>query len=379
MTNLINQLKKNYQIVVITVALIFAAVLVFYSKPHQSKQSTNSEPAQEITQIKNTSNLLDQVKLYKQLIDRVGAAQAQEDLLRSGLPFTGQTHLLNHTVGEYLYKTKGVSGLSECKEYFLASCYHGFILDAIADGGIPQVVKVMQACKPQGAAVYPQCAHAVGHGFLTYIDYKNIPQALGMCEQMQQQISDFPLFNCEDGVFMENIWGVHDGEPSPNRWVKDSDHFYPCDDKRIESKYLLACWSNQPSLAYQQFHGDIAAVGKLCATVTPANLEEMCFNGLSRQIHPIAAGDIDKTFELCGLLDGKWKNYCIVINDQASFAVGDRSLPFAICSRIDASDKDRCFQGLIGMISVYAKSSDDRTQLCAQIADETWRQRCLGR
>jgi hypothetical protein len=177
---------------------------------------------------------------------------------------------------------------------------------------------------------------------------------------------------------MENIWGVHDGTPSPDRWVKDSDHIYPCDDKRIDTKYLLGCWSNQPSLMYQQFHGDLKKVADQCAKVKPDNFMEMCYNGLSRQIHPIAAGNLDQTFNLCGLLGGRWTDYCIVINDNAAFSVGDRSLPFAICARIDDVSRDNCYQGLIGEINVYSKSSAEHTELCNKINDETWRNRCLS-
>lgn len=373
-------LKLTGRGILTALILIAAAILLFSSKfplriaPPKQTQG----PPQEITQIKVTQDLKQQVVLYKKLIDRVGPVAAQDDLEVSGLPFTGQTHLLNHTVGEYLYQKEGVSGLKDCREYFLASCYHGFILNAIAVGGIPEVVKVMETCKQEGInTVYPQCAHAVGHGFLAFIGYKNLTKALTMCDSMTQNIADFPSFNCQDGVFMENIWALHDGNgPSPDRWVKDSDPVYPCDDKRIDSKYLLACWSNQPSLMYQQFRGDLKKVADQCAKITPANLEDMCYNGLSRQIHPIAAGSLDKTFQLCSLLGGQWTDYCININDTASFSVGDRSLPFAICEKIDAAGKDQCYQGLVGMINAYAKSPDEHSSWCDKVTDSTWQERC---
>lgn len=48
----------------------------------------------EINQIKLTKNITEQSKILKTLLERVGAEATQESLLRSGLPFTGQTHLL---------------------------------------------------------------------------------------------------------------------------------------------------------------------------------------------------------------------------------------------------------------------------------------------
>lgn len=359
---------------ILTICLLLAATMLFVLSTKE-KKPTEIVSADEIVKIKNTTSLIDQAKLYTHLIERVGPVQAQDDLLRSGLPFTGQTHLLNHTVGDYLYKKFGAEGLSQCREYFLASCYHGFVLNAIGSGGIPEVAKVMQSCKLD-RAVYPQCAHAVGHGFLTYVGYKNLTDALKECDQMPESVPDFPLFNCYDGIFMENIWAVHeDGKPSPDRWVKESDPFYPCNDKRIAQKYLLGCWSNQPALMYQLFHTDIKKVSEHCAKVPAADLKEMCYNGLSRQIHPITQGNLDKTFELCGLL-GEKTNYCINTIAQSAFGVGDRTLPFQICNRIDAQAKESCYSAIIYSARAYSKSSSELAGWCAKIEDETWKQRC---
>ncbi len=331
----------------------------------------------EIAQIKHSSNLLEQVKFYKQLIRRVGPGQAQEDLYRSGLPFTGETHLLNHEVGDYLYEKYGVTGLSKCKEYFLASCGHGFIIHAIQHGGVPEVSRVLEACRPLGLPVFQQCAHAVGHGFLAFSGYKNLTQALKMCDKVQTTVSDFPLFNCHDGVFMENIWAVHEGgEPSPDRWIKDSDPVYPCDDPRINTKYLTACWSNQSSTMYRLFRGDIQKIGEQCGQLTQIDLLYMCYNGLSRQIHPIAAGSLDQTFKLCGQLSGTWVDYCISTNATASFSVGDRTLPFQICDRIDQNGKNQCYSGLVAQIGAYAKIREDRSSWCAKIKDQAWKDQC---
>lgn len=370
---------RNRPFLIVAILLV-AAAMFFSSNFDLKKNGSGSVPGgDEIERIKSTTNLAEQAVLYKKLIERVGVAQAQEDLVRSGMPFTGQTHLLNHTAGDYLYEKFGVTGLTQCKEYFLASCYHGFILNAIATGGIPEVARVMEACRNQDVyTVFPQCSHAVGHGFLAYIGYKNLTRALTMCDDMVNSVSGFPTFNCHDGVFMENIWAVHDGSPSSDRWVKDTDPVYPCNDPRINEKYLLACWSNQPSLMYQQFHGDIRKVGDQCGKIKQTNLMEMCYNGLSRQIHPIAGGNIDKTFDLCGQLGGKWVDFCIIVNETASFSVGDRSLPFAICQRINAESRDSCYQGLVGMINIYAKSSAEQTDWCNKIDNQTWRERCLA-
>jgi hypothetical protein len=343
-----------------------------------SYQKPLSVGGNEIEEIKQNHNLADRVKSYRALIGRVGPVQAQEDLLHSGLPFDGETHLLNHTVGDYLYQTLGDKGLSLCKEYFLASCYHGFLLDVIGIGGVNEVAKVLEDCKLQGPGVYPQCSHAVGHGFLTFVGYANVTKALDLCREMTDKIADFPKFNCEDGVFMENIWAVHEGTPSPERWVKATDPVYPCDDSRIDNEFLLACWSNQPSLMYQQFQGDVGKIGAECLKITATDLQEMCFNGLARQIHPITQGSLEQTFALCGQMPKGWVDYCSNTISNAAFSVGDRNLPFDICNKQTETGKLSCFQQLISNIRYYAQTSADKKEWCSRVGDVSWREQCLA-
>lgn len=328
-----------------------------------------------VAKIVSTHKLDDQVKLYRQLIGKVGPEKAQEKLLHSGLPFTGQTHLLNHTVGDYLYEEYGPAGLVKCKDYFLSSCYHGFVLRTIANGGMAEVAKTFEECRKGGQTVLSQCSHAVGHGFLANAGYKNLTEALKTCDEAVQNISQFPAFNCYDGVFMENIWAVHeDGSPSPDRWVNKNDSFYPCDDPRIDKKYQLGCWSNQPALMYQLFDRDIKRVGQECAEVSDTENKRMCFNGLSRQIHPLTAGKTDLVFKLCSLLPTEWNNYCVVVNAQSYFGVGDRELPFSICNNVSKSAQDECYKSIVGSIGAYG---EDTQKLCPKIEDQSWREMCL--
>lgn len=360
-------------LITFVVAVVAVTGWLLVSRIHLARANT------EIAQIKATTDLKVQTELYKKLMIREGAVQAQEDLYHSGLPFTGQTHLLNHEAGEWLYETYGAAGLSQCKEYFLASCYHGFVLDAIGDGGMPKVAEVMDACRKNGPAVFAQCTHAVGHGFLAFKDYKDLVGALKLCDEMQKTITDMPSFSCYDGVFMENIWGVHDdGKPSPYRWVKDNDPLYPCDDKRIDPKYLLGCWSNQPSLMFQQSRGDLAKVGQECLAVKQTDLQKMCFNGLSRQINPLTDGSAAKVFQLCNFLPTPWNNYCVTINANAYYSVGDRVVPFEICNQATEPTRTDCYNNLAGIIKYSSKTPAEAQSLCKKIEDPTWQSRCLS-
>jgi len=347
------------------------------NKTRETIAGYNKQMPSEIQKIKANDNLDEQTKFYKKLIERVGVEQAQEYLYRSGLPFTGQTHLLNHVSGDYLYETYGAGGLVKCKDYFLSSCYHGFILHAIGSDGIDSIDEIINECKKFGVTVVSQCSHALGHGFLVWVGYPNLLKALELCDKMEDKIDDFPVYNCRDGVFMENIWGVHEGKPSPDRWVKDDDHFYPCNDSRINPNHLDGCWSNQPTLMYQMFKGDLKKVGEECLKVKDSNHQKTCFNGLARQIHPLTKGDVDTAFSLCSLLPIDWVSYCVTTIALSDFSVGGRDLPFEICAKIDESEKERCYYGLYGVMSVYSKTNEEYREFCKNISEESWWQKCV--
>ena len=346
----------------------------------------HKEPAvssgNEIAQILATEDLKTRVKLYRALIERVGPVQAQEDLLNSGLPFTGETHLLNHTVGDYIYEMHGLEGITMCRNYFLESCYHGLLLHVIggdAAKDLQDIKTIMSHCDAAGPTVAVQCAHGIGHGYVA-VSYANLDRGLKQCTILGEKIENFPVFNCLDGAFMENIWAVHEGEPSPDRWVKDGDDFYPCNDARLQLPgYAEACWSNQPSLLYQRYSADLSKVGSICQTVTPDRLRETCYNGLSRQIHPLTENKIDRVFSLCSQLSEEWHGYCRTTIVGAAFSVGDRKLPYDMCLKETGADKDNCYAMLIGSIRGSRTDTAEIRRLCTRIpeTDQTPRLQCL--
>jgi len=375
-----NSPKNKLSFVRLSLLLLSGAVGIGIFLSSDRSESTESHVENlEIQSIQATRNLDERIQWYSKLIERVGPTEAQEQLLYSGLPFDGETHLLNHTVGDFLYEAYGVGGLVYCKDYFLASCYHGFILHAIGVAGMAEVDKTIRKCEEGGITVMTQCAHATGHGFLAWIGYANLPAALEECDMVVQRIPEFLVYNCHDGVFMENIWGTHDGEPSPDRWVNPEDILYPCNDPRIAEQYVNACWSNQAQLMFQLFEGDVQKVGAECVKLQNSTYQKTCFNSLARQIHPVIQGDRDTAFELCGLMPNDWIHYCISTVAVSEFSVGGRDLPFEICAGIDSSGKESCYPTLFGIMQVYTNTPEEYTQLCEKIQEDLWKDKCLNR
>ena len=350
-------------------------ILLFNKQTPVHTKSQNIGKPPEITAMLSAQNNVDeQTKLYRKLIERLGPEQAQEELLHSGLPFNGQTHLVNHAAGDYLFEKYGSSGLIYCKDYFLSSCYHGFVLRVIGASGLDGLDQVIDICSSKGPALMTQCAHAIGHGLLVWFDYPNLVESLHACDQIGSKKKAFPLFNCYDGIFMENIWGVHEGKPSPKRWINADDIIYPCNDPRIEERYINACWAEQPTIMYQRYDGDVKKVGLECLKLISPQYQTTCFDSLARQIQPTLR-NIDHAFELCSLMPKGWDDKCLLTISTAYFSLGERNIPFEICQRMTGSNKD-CFNNLSGMIAVYATSPSEKKDWCNKITDQTIRQRC---
>lgn len=331
----------------------------------------------EILEILNTNERGLREEFYEKLIERTGPERAQEYLYKSGLPFDGETHLLNHTVGDWLYKKYGNQGLIYCRDYFLSSCYHGFVLNSVAIGGLAALNSVMEICWSKGYHVAIQCSHAIGHGFLTWVGYAHLDRALATCDEFGKLAENFPVYNCYDGAFMENVWAVHtDGKPSKDRWVRERDDVYPCSDKRIGYKYINACWSNQPALLYIRW-GDLARVGRVCERVRDKVHQITCFDGLARQIHSLTDASVEETFRLCNFMPTeKWWSACIASNAKSTFGIGDRELSFKICSGLDVEHQESCFKELVGIISAYAQSFEEKEELCRKIPITNIRLEC---
>ncbi len=377
-----NHITK-YRLVFVLVLIIACSVLFILlgKNDSDSKVKQSSSTGNEIELIKTTTDPDQRAVYYRELIERVGPVEAQELLLRSGLPFTGETHLINHTLGTYLYEKHGIEGISYCRDYFLGSCYHGLLLNVIsgdAEKDKQVVEKIVKHCKDAGPGVLPQCMHGVGHGYVPAVGYSNLFLALEQCDKLAATVQGFEQYNCLDGAFMENIWGVHSGEPSPDRLVKESDLLYPCNDSRMKPHYVNPCWSNQPSLIYQYSQGSIPKVSDVCMGLDQEAAKKTCFDGLARQIHPITENKAEKVFALCNEINSEWQSYCYLTNVNAAFSVGDRKMPFDICPQLEAPAKAECHGNLVSNINYYASSKLQNDEWCNLIKDdEASKSHCL--
>lgn len=363
--------RINGLVVMLLLCAVFVGLFFLYNK--QGKNVDQNE----INTILSTKDRSIRKDAYLHLIKRVGAIKAQEELHTSGVTYDGESHFLNHTVGEYLNLTYGYEGLAQCKEYFSASCYHGFLIDYIGENTTADIAKIMSYCKAQGDGVYFQCSHAMGHGYLAYLGYAQLVQALERCDK-STEITEIDLNACYGGVFMENTWGLHD-ESTTDQWVRKDDLSYPCSDNRLSDKYLESCWDEQPTLIYKYVDEDLSLLIKVCSDLQNKKFQDRCFRGIARLINPMTEGDLIKKIELCRELPEKWTDMCFSLNASTSYGQGDRQIVFQICDYVVyGSNRALCMESLIQSIHSYAIDKQDETDSCKKIIDLVLAERCLN-
>jgi hypothetical protein len=350
------------------VSLVAGKSILTQEKDIMALKSVNTKPlSKEIRHITNSSDITEQAKWYAQLINRIGPEQAQDELEKSGLPLDGKTHLLNHTVGDFLYQKYGEEGIVYCKDYFSSSCYHGIIIGSLSDGKLDNINRMLKACREKGEGYLNNCNHGIGHGFLPWVGYANLTKALDLCDQISTKSVKLDPMACYTGVFMENIWGVHEGAPSPDRWVKGDDMHYPCTDPRIADRYLGACWQQQHTIMYDVFKLSHMQIAEECLKIANNSFQENCFNGLFQSIHGFSRNSADVQFDECGKMPHKWSRSCIISQIFFGIGQGDDKAPFEICSRIANLDKKMCYKNLNYYIS-YFIPGDKRHSWCSKIS-----------
>lgn len=302
----------------------------------------------------------------RRLVERVGVESALEILEHSVLPHTGEGHLVVHQIGFYAYKTYGTESILKCKDYFLYACYHGAIIEAASDQGTEQIARMTDKCKESGSR-YFQCVHAAGHAILAMWNYE-LPSALKTCDDLYEKEAKFPeaLGSCHNGAFMENLFGVHDwgtSEEVKRDWISE-DPYFPCN--AFEEKYQKGCWLNQAARIYQMYGNSVEATVQACAQVANFTYSEWCFDNLSRQIHALTDGKVQKVFELCSYL-GYWRaEKCVNVNAGSFFSVGDAKTAIEVCSKNTPYFASLCFENIFAQASEVLLSAAEKGRVCLQ-------------
>lgn len=304
----------------------------------------------------------------RKLVERVDVEQALEILEHSPLPHTGEGHLAIHQIGFYAYQKYGLESILKCKDYFLYACYHGAIIEAASDQGFEAIAKMTDYCKASSVRHF-QCVHAAGHAILAIWDYPSLPDALKTCDDIYEKDKEFPnaLSSCHNGVFMENLFGVHDwgtGKEAERKWLSE-DPSFPCN--AFDEKYQRGCWLNQGARIYQMYNGDIPKTAQECQKIENPQYVEWCMDNLARQIHPLTNGDITKVFTLCPLVGDAWREHCVSVNAGAYYSVGGRQEAIGVCYNSLPQTKPQCYNLVVNQIISDPIEKSQKETLCQKL------------
>lgn len=372
--------KVKYQLIFIIVLLLVAVLVSSLGSrlpksltPGQANYNDNPE-MKDILGTEQTARLA----ATRKFVERVGVEKSLEILEHSPLPHTGEGHLAIHQIGFYAYQKYGLESILHCKDYFLYACYHGAIIEAASDQGFSAIKAMTDHCKASAVRHF-QCVHAAGHAILAIWDYPNMPDALKTCNDLYEKEKDFPnaLSSCHNGVFMENLFGVHDwgtGKEATREWLSD-DPYFPCN--AFEEKYQRGCWLNQAARIYQMQNGDIQKTAEICQKVKNSQYVEWCMDNLARQIHPLTNGDIARVFSLCPLVGDQWREHCISVNAGSYYSVGGRQEAIAVCQHALPQTKPQCYALVSGQISSDPIDKAQKISLCQQL-ESPFREQCLS-
>lgn len=371
---------KRVKIARVLVLGLVVVVLYFLSKVEFPKNTATTLDWRQIPEMKEIlgDDQTKRLTATRKLVERVDVEQALEILEHSPLPHTGEGHLAIHQIGFYAYKKYGLNSILKCKDYFLYACYHGSIIEAASDQGFEAIAKMTDFCKASPVRHF-QCVHAAGHAILAIWDYPNLPDALKTCDEIYEKDKEFPnaLSSCHNGVFMENLFGVHDwgtGKEAERKWLSE-DPYFPCNG--FPEKYQRGCWLNQAARIYQMNGGDIVKTSQLCQKIKNAEYVTWCMDNLARQIHPLTNGDITKVFTLCPLVGDQWRESCVVVNAGSYYSVGGREQAIAICNQALPQTKGQCYQTVISQIISDPIKSEEKNNLCKKLEPQ-FREQCLA-
>jgi hypothetical protein len=226
-------------------ALVCTAIvtsLVVYARfSNQGANPWSGMPAEETVDYHSAE------AYWKDWLHKNGPAKSAKKLVEIGANLTlNQAHLLAHALGETLFKTEGLSGLSYCPSDFAYGCAHQFVGITLSQYGISSLKEIYAGCVEQVGEGSTGCGHAIGHGITGFFGYSidDLDKSMRACDLLE---SKGPYSKCLSGVFFEHNFrelGLSDAAPSTVRPVTIEGRFKPCDS--LPEGYAQACFRALP-------------------------------------------------------------------------------------------------------------------------------------
>src|SRR5881396_1449778 len=290
-------------------------------------------------------------------------------------------HEFAHGLGIEAYgkSTDIVKTFSACGDGFSSGCRHGVIqayFESREQVTQPEVEALCQPFKSPGESrwVLFQCVHGMGHG-LTMLYAHDLPRALTDCDLLSD---GWDRESCYGGAFMESVINAtaphhpatqlaahshHHMAATTFKALEPADPLYPC--SIMAERYLHACYQMKTSVLLNLNHGDLGDAAKSCERA-PAQVRQVCFQSLGRDITSYTNRDPQKTATMCDKASEPYRPSCYF---GAAKALVDwtatTDAAFAFCRIVGhEAGGPTCFQALGEEIATLLAGLPEREQQC---------------
>jgi hypothetical protein len=345
--------------------------------------------------------------LFTELAQEKGGEVAFDLMKVAELPFGLDTHLLGHSIGEILFKQRGIAGMSLCTHDFRNACSHTMVIGALLEEGTSALPQIREACHaaPGGPGAYTMCFHGLGHGVLAFNGY-SMERTIDMCDELgTAKFNDREAVECFGGAIMEIIGGGgHDPEiwsEQREKYLTPDNPFGICQQSFVTDKYRPMCYNYMTPYAYEAFGADMSApsdsvftaVFKECEKIshTENALRQSCFGGQGKEFIGLAVGrnfssDLKPTVkqlgqmrDWCALATSKdGYTYCSEAVVSSLYWGGENpfATPLEYCSLQPSENHDDCIFQMIRNVSFYNQDTGYRQAFCEALPESN-RQQCV--
>ena len=257
-----------------------------------------------------TDTVLGDREYWHERIDDRGAYVAYQEFVKANSTYPeGVQHVRAHMIGEVLYATVGIRGISVCDASFGFGCFHGLFTRGFAAHGETFVTEADKMCVNRFGVLGTGCQHGIGHGIVEYVGHSDIDRALALCSLTTQPAQ---LLGCPSGVFMERHtpFTVIPGEaPLPPLAFSEDDPYGLCND--VPDMYRPVCYFELGGWWEIVLDGDVLRMGALCEQIDTPFLRTPCFMGIGKIIGHTRAYDSERSFGACTRATEAYRGECM--------------------------------------------------------------------
>jgi hypothetical protein len=379
--------------------LLVAGTVVIISWQYVAPSSPYAEAG---TIAEGAENFKELETRFQSLAEEKGALYAFEVLRRATLPPNTDMHLLGHSVGDMLFKEKGVDGIADCTEDFRNACSHSVVIGALNEFGEAALPMIREACRkaPGGSGAYTMCYHGLGHGVFAYFEY-DLAQTVDFCRKTgTSEYRDREFIECVGGAVMELMGGGgHDRAlwlVAREKYLNPDHPLAPCTDAVIPDEVKAQCLTYLTPRLWQLAGIDLgspdpklfAPAFRYCDAIpmSEEGQRSACYGGFGKELLPlVVARDVRSDVQYsdaqlstviawCTSAErGDGQDACVAEALSSAFWGGehDPATSFRLCGLSeDSSMKNACYLRLAGAIHSYVKDPSKHADLCRQLPQE---------